>query len=657
MSSKPTLSAYAWIPMVLATLGTYGQEDPTSIREETKKVQIRTWIQELGHEDAERRDAAEASLTDAPPHQTDAELEALRNSPDIEIASRVRRVLDRHFWLKRGRLMHPAAAIPFDAFVYAGIVDLEAFWNSLCDQSELGRRFQSPSGRKVVEAFKAHLIDDANAESWELIKQWPTRFGGPTALAGIPRRDGELAVTALVTTGRGAEPSALNILIEEVIHKVDRRANHRGVTLLYDAMGDLAFATSNESLLKASDPRDLKRMIDAMADEPRSLLHSPQFQEGLARLGKESLAHVHLNFDRYKEQILKNQLEQEDLARLATTGLDECIYAAWGLFHRDGLQIDRAFIKLTTPLQKRKSWPGLLSFPKHRVRSAAFCPTDAYAFASIPVQGRGFWTNALTVIEQWWPELDLETTEEGAQVKQFQRIQELFTGEFAIWSSPKSEILDASRPVRIADLHLGGALTMESAQHAVELSKLITEWLGSTPDRKNRIEAINDGDLTGHAFAFDPDRNAKILWLSMDNHVLFATSLEALQATCRQLRSASLGMASRPDFQRLLATFSESERGALVYLNLESFFQWAYSGLLKQWLSEEGGIDDELKATLRKLPKDPKSLFSGVPGSLTTCVGHDEGILIQHAGGLSPGLTYGAMSGIAWAFYQALKPR
>lgn len=623
------------------------------------EAQVRAWVLELGSDDFDTRTASEAKLLVAPPQTAKAPLQDALQSLDAEVVLRARRILDRHFWMQLPPLRDPAQAMPADAFGYLGTPSAARLWTAIARDSELGRRLDEPAVKAFRQAFWNYLFsDDDDLVLRELIEKWPARFGGPCGLGYRPGPEGEPFPVELACLSPEAKPDEAEKLIAVAFEDAPLRTAYRGCTIYHDEDELFAATTASRIVLSSAGRKPLKQVLDLLAaDAPETLAASPAFKEGLVKLGGEPLLHVHADVARLFTESLKHEMDEDEYANFMAMGFDTWPYGTFGLYVRDGLQIERVFNKSSLPLGHRKGWPQLVSFPRHDAKLAALCPPEAHAFTSLPLKGRETWTLAKALAKAMeWDEIPdfvelLEDEDETEARKTFERILDLYAGETAVWAVPKTDTKKAGEDLTVGNFEFYGALSEPSEADAKEVAAAAARFLEQLTGLDEIVLKSEHDGRTCYTFNKDVVRESlpyAYSWCADGRRVLIATSQSALKALIARNAKPAPGLDASPDYQRLLKTIPETERGAILYVNVAAWASWGYPAWRQGFLHDENDEDptEAEKAVLESLPADPKVIFKDLPGLLATCCGQPDGFTYQASGGLAPSVCFATMMGI-----------
>lgn len=625
------------------------------------EAQIRAWVRDLGSEDFDTRTAAEEKLLGAPPLLAKAPLENALRSKDAEVVLRARRVQDRHFWLLRPPLPHPANAFPAATFAYLGTRSVADLWKASLQDSELGRRCNAQPLKEGLQALWDYSWKDSKAETKALIDRWQDRYGGPAAWAWYHDKAGEPVGLGLLGVGRGIAPQEINLLFNRCIESTQRRNPYRGLAVFSDVKDKFAVASVNGLLLTASNDWHVARCIDRLADDAHpSYASDPTYREAREKLGGEPLAQVCVNIRQFLEAAEKAEDNKADLEAYRAMGFGEWPYGTWGLSVRDGLFVERIFCKCSKPLGLRKGFPQLLSFSRHDANLAAFCPPEVHGFLSLPIKGSEVWplAQALGKACDWGNLKDfvelLEDEDHAEAKKTFERIVSLYAGETAIWGSPRATARKTGIKWTVGDYEFFAVLDAASEADAQELAGAAARFLNQFEDLDELALKSEHERHTCYTFNKDllnEDLPYAYSWCADGCRVLFATSPDALKVLIARAAHPPAGLDTSPDYQRLITSAPDAERGAVAYVNMEAFLNWAYPSLRESWLAEDSDLDAALKAACEKLPKDPRAVTKGFPGLLASCAGCEDGFRFQISSGFSPGFYVSAMTGLLLATF------
>ena len=621
--------------------------------------QIETWIEQLGAADFDAREQAEKELLKTGASVLSKVQEATQSN-DAEIRIRSGRIVDKLKWLTIPDISDPATILPPSHFFFMSTSNAKDLITRIRKETALGRLYDRDDLAAVWNAVREMGLRDLelSPDQRKIVAQWPQRFGGPSGISFKHHESeeedrGKLYQETLFVGIDGALPQAAMADLRKLILEDPDRWNsvpqiHRGVTCDFDPHEKWGLGLVKNLIVFSSSKPAMLSIIDAASDEKqRTMFNANSYKEASSKVPGDQLGKLFFNMQSFSDTDSRNRQGSKMVKRLGLEGLKSCIVTL-GL--EAGLFVEQAFYRVDG---NRRGLAKLISLEPVTGRLGALCPPDALCFVCIPVEGATVYKTLMGMLRRIDPrsvkrfEEQLPEFDRQLKVNVVDSLAGCLKGEVAAWLLRPDELGKLEIPeVCMAIETVDAAAAMKAADMLAKLLPLVAEKKGfiGKADYQGRtcyfmrpLNQLNSDPNRTPADAMVDDRTFRIppklfcSWCADGARILISQRQEALQRMIQRSAKQKKGMDAQPGFQRLLSALSQDERGGLVYANTDELMTWAYAVGLPMLIDETRG---DLKAQLKKVPKNPKALMGDSPGTLLSLRGTPNGVRVRAVGDL-----------------------
>ena len=619
------------------------------------EAQIKAWIAQLGGEDFDTREHAEAALRKAGPAAIPL-LTKARDEGDAEVKARAARILDELRWATQADFKDLAAILPADTALLVHTPDMKGGLARLRAETPLGKLYDHAALATLKSALGEMLLAGPQV-FLKMPADWFDHYGTPLGLSLI-RMDRQLPWPEreqfgfFFGTTDPDQAKAFNAFQELFPMQGNTvREMYRGIPYTYstEQYSRDVLARIRNLIVRASGQAALKTVVDgASGVNAPGLAKSAGYIEGLAKTDPAPLGLLYFSM----ENLAKNAFSQREQTAVTALGFSEWKTAVVTLNARDGLFAERAFCKVEG---ERQGFAKLLSFRKSTAKWAALCPPDALAFVDVPLEAKALYETILSMVEG----VDAndaaqfkETVakwEEGLKVKLVEGMLSGITGEAAVWATRPA----GPNPAQPPDLY--AVFETRDAEAAQTVSQTLVKLIPLASGKEDLLGTVEYQGRKCHWIkkdAWDADFPYVFSWCADGARLLAASSGEGLLRLIGRAETKPAGLDAKPDFKRLFEATPADERGGLAYVNAAELLDWGYTVGLPVLSAE---APEELKGKLADAPKSLRAILADFPGTLLAITGTPDGVRARAAGGVP---VSGLVTATPFAFFTlAVRPR
>jgi len=602
-------------------------------------AEVHAFIADLGHNDYDKREAAQKALLTLPIGEDALALllEGAKNS-DREISTRALLIYQRRFWNTLPSMPELSTLLAPNTGCVFWTQNLRESTKTFFRQSELGSRLASEPATTILRALFNELCTGDNRDfNKEWMFNYFERLPGAHALGFCGLKNDLYQFFVLAEAASGQQHKAFDFFSRDLFGYEPNEANaerkfERGADFKLDPQTGAAVARLGRTVASSNDSQLLSGLAARwLGVDKNSLAASETFKAAQLHTPPNALARF------FAEARLADTVfnDDEPNAKLAQRlGLQHWRYSTAGLYAKDGLLLESVYGAFDG---ERAGIAKVLSIEPYESAWAARCPKDALAFVSYPIKAHALWDLVNAFIP---PEEDNELRKAFLDFNQVHKLEDwlaLLDGEASAWALAPQDPTKAPKPSVVLCLSAKSPADAEAfAKKAVEIAS------AASGIEELALKGEKDGRVYWH---LDPEKSKRFgfayAWAVHGSDVILSADERTLFETLARLdqQPAPEGLSTTADYKHLLGALPVKERGAYLYINAERAAKVYWPCLL-------ASLEDVKLEGKAFIPKDPDAFFKDFPGTLLSTTATQDGLQFSSAGGipiLSSALPYAAL--------------
>jgi hypothetical protein len=275
-------------------------ETPSAYTDE----KIQALVKDLGHDDFDKRQAAEKELLQAGMKAL-AALKAAQNSPDPQVKTTAGRLEARIRLANMGAVDY-LDVLPANCIIAAQLKNLGASREN-AKGSAIGKLLASPELAALRQRLDAALNEKPDV--WKAIQLWAGRFNGQFAMGFWAMDFQDPTKMRLAAMGEITDPAPQAVLDDflkqtEFLPAGGNVENYKGVDIMQSAPGAPALALVGKHFVLAPNGESLKPIVDGFLN-PGGLGATPALIKLKPALGPKPEFMLVVDFEKYMQEITK----------------------------------------------------------------------------------------------------------------------------------------------------------------------------------------------------------------------------------------------------------------------------------------------------------------------------------------------------------------